>query len=73
MPFRHLRHLRHHLVPPPTPEQQIAAPLARLEQRIVGASTALDALVSDLGDVAEKFREMAAQIVNQAGGEPRDR
>lgn len=66
MPFRR-RHL--HPVHTSSPEQRLAEPLALLEERLVTASSSLDDLTSDLGDVASLIREMAEQVANQTGGE----
>lgn len=65
MPFR-----RHRSRATPSPvqiaEQRIAAPLARLEERLVTVSGALDGLVNGLGDVALQLRQIAVQASEQS-------
>lgn len=65
MPFRRRRHR-----PDPVllAEQRIAAPLERLEERLMDASGSLDDLVASLGNVAAKVRQVAEQVSQQSGG-----
>lgn len=70
MPFRRRRH---HPSPRPTPEVRIAAPLARMRERLAEASTSLDTLMADLGNVASLIRDAAAQAAHEIGGDSDDR
>ncbi|WP_143765231.1 hypothetical protein [Catenulispora acidiphila] len=65
MPFRRRRH--HPTSPVAIAEQRIAAPLARLEERLVGVSSNLDSLVTGLEDVALQIRQMAEQAAERTG------
>lgn len=65
MPFRRRRA---HADPVLIAEQRIAAPLERLEERLMDASGNLDSLVANLGDVAKQIRRMAEQVASQTGG-----
>lgn len=64
MPFRRRRH---HADPVLIAEQRIAAPLERLEERLMDASGSLDDLVASLRDVAAKVRRVAEQVAQQSG------
>lgn len=65
MPFRRRRA---HPDPVLIAEKRIAAPLERLEERLMDASGNLDDLVANLGDVAKQIRRMAEQVASQTGG-----
>lgn len=65
VPFRRRRR---HSDPVLLAEQRIAAPLERLEERLMDASSSLDGLVASLGDVAAQVRLVAEQVARQGGG-----
>lgn len=64
MPFRHPRRPAD---PVQIAQQRIAAPLARLEERLVSVSSNLDTLVTGLEEVALQIRQMAQQATEQTG------
>jgi hypothetical protein len=67
VPFRHRRR-RSNADPVQVAEQRLAAPLARLQERLVTAASSLDTLVADLGDVATQMRQIAEQATDRTGG-----
>lgn len=69
MPFRRRRRPSD---PVKIAEQRMAAPLARLEERLVSASSNLDSLVAGLGNVALQIRQMAEQATERTTGEHDD-
>lgn len=69
VPFR-LRH--RHPNPGAVAQQRIAAPLARVEARLVDLGSSLDDLAADVSDVALRMRQMAEQVVSRTGGDGDD-
>lgn len=65
MPFS--RRHESHADPVQDAEERIAAPLARLEERLMTVSSSLDGLVEGLEDVAMQIRQMARQVAERAG------
>lgn len=65
MPFR-MRH--RHPDPAAAAQQRIAAPLAKVQERLVDLGSSLDDLAADVGDVASRMRQMAEQVAGQTGG-----